>query len=513
MNLNLLFKRTEYQLMVFLTGTAILILEILATRLFAPYFGNTIFSISSILSVVLLALAIGYFIGGILADRFPSAKIFYLIIMSGGVASYGIYIFDLVLLPKLSEQLSIITGPLVASCLMLFIPCLLLGLLCPFAIKLVSERYPRVGIGRISGEIFFWSTAGSIIGSLLTGFILVPNFPIDSIIITVAILLSLIGCLGLLCQKHKFSDMFKISLLIFFILSISAFPFIFEDKFKTPSGLKILHSSNGLYERIRVFDGEAYGRPARFMEQDRTNSGAIYLDDFKSAYEYADYFEIFRIFKPELNQALILGGGAYIIPQAILKYLTPSGVVDVAEIEPELLELGKKYFGVSNDSRLQNHLIDGRLFFKKNQKHYDLIFCDVYRSLYSMPSHFTTNEFFEEAKSKLANNGLLLTNIIGNLKKTKKSFTYSLIRTIKNVFPNTIFIVLNDTKSEEFQNIIAISTQSKIDASELIQRQWDYLKEKHFEEKIIKINNQELQRYQLLTDKFSPVDYLISMSF
>ena len=130
----------------------------------------------------------------------------------------------------------------------------------------------------------------------------------------------------------------------------------------------------------------------------------------------------------ELDQTVpwlvVLGGGAYSVPKALLKDL-PDAEVDVAEIEPSLFDLGKNYFAVPDDARLHNFVQDGRRFLQETDASYGLIFSDVYASLYSVPAQFTTKEFFALAKSRLEPDGLFVANLIGDVSRQEPSFIFS----------------------------------------------------------------------------------------
>src|SRR3989344_7026318 len=183
------FKKFSLPFVVFLTGACVLIIEIVATRILSPYYGNTMFTVSSVIGIVLAALSVGYYFGGKYADKYPREKVFYSIILISGLSVILLHLLTLFLLPSLGYGLSIVSGPIISAIILFFTPSLLLGTLSPFAIKLQKQYFPEKGIGSITGEIFFWSTLGSIFGSLLAGFVLIPQFGISQIILAVAIIL------------------------------------------------------------------------------------------------------------------------------------------------------------------------------------------------------------------------------------------------------------------------------------------------------------------------------------
>ncbi|MDX1765423.1 MAG: fused MFS/spermidine synthase, partial [Candidatus Saccharimonadales bacterium] len=193
-----MLKDNDLHAWVFTTGAIVLIIEVVAVRILAPYFGNTLFAYSSVISVILLALSAGYWYGGQLADRKPERRLFYSLIAAGGLLLLFIETFREPLLEAANRNLSLTTGPLLSSIILFIGPALLLGMLSPMAIKIRSVEQPKTGIGTIAGGMFFWSTLGSISGSLAAGFWLVPTFGVDAIMLSQGVILILLGGLPLL---------------------------------------------------------------------------------------------------------------------------------------------------------------------------------------------------------------------------------------------------------------------------------------------------------------------------
>jgi spermidine synthase len=497
-------KTFSLPLVVFLTGACVLVIEIVATRILSPYYGNTIFTVSSVIGIVLAALSVGYYFGGKLADKYPTEKIFYSIILTSGLSIVILYFLILFLLPVIGYRLSITTGPLISAILLFFSPSLLLGTLSPFAIKLQERYFPKKGIGSITGEIFFWSTLGSIFGSLFSGFVLIPRFGINQIVLSVAVVLIILGLFPLIKIGMRKKSIFKIILLIVvggFLVS-------------TASQLRknnLVYSHDGVYEKITIYDANYAGKPTRFFKQDRSGSGAMFLASNELVFDYTKYYALYKIFKPDIGRALVIGGGAYSIPKALLKDL-PNATVDISEIEPSLYELAQKYFGVNETGRLNNYVDDGRRLLHDTDTSYDLIFSDVYYSLFSIPAHFTTQEFFKIAKDRLNDDGIFIANLIGDLSRQESSLIMSEIKTFQSVFPNSYFFAVDSPSKIGSQNIIFVGYNSnkKIDfADPKITEDNDPII-RSLGEKSINLDRFEFSKYPILTDNFSPVEYLTS---
>lgn len=495
-------KRALLPFTVFITGACVLVIEVVATRILAPYFGNTIYSVSSVISVVLAALSIGYWIGGRLADKHLSKKLFFGIIAFSGIGVLGIELLRTNLLPVLGYELPLATGPLIISPILFFLPSFLLGMLSPFAIALQQHQSKSAGVGATTGEMFFFSTVGSIVGSLLAGFVLIPLFGITAIIIGVGIVLLLLGLIPLVAYGLERRLTICLVLLAASLLCLSLVSQV--------ASAKVLYSGDGLYERIVIRDGMYNGRPARFLSQDTSNSAAMYLNSDEMAYDYTKYYGLYDMFVPQPEHALVMGGGAYSIPKALLTDL-PAVHVDVSEIEPSLVPLAKKYFNLKDDPRLTHYIQDGRRMLHDADGRYDIIFSDVYHSMYSVPSHFTTLEFMQLAHERLTADGVFVANLIGSTSTKGPSFIWSQIKTMQQVFPQVyVFAVRDPVDTTSAQNIIAVGSNAKarLDVYDAKWRGSAYQVVREAAGHYVDTRTVLMEKYPVLTDDFAPVDYL-----
>jgi spermidine synthase len=490
---------------VFITGACVLIVEVVAVRVLSPYYGSTIFTVSSVISVILAALSLGYYVGGRMSDKYPSPKWFFGTILTSGVGVVLFHLLSRVLLPTLSSSFSLTTGPLISSLLLFFLPAFLLGTLSPYALKLESIRSPKQGIGSVSGKIFFWSTLGSIVGSLLAGFVLIPSFGIDQIFMATGTTLFVLGLIPLVLVDNG-QRKFLWLLILVFILVLA----IFLTTQTTQTGLQ--YTKDGVYEKITIYDGMKDGRPVRFFQQDRSSSGAMFLDSEDPTdlvYNYTKYYSIYKVFRPDVRNVLVIGGGAYSLPKAFLAEF-PKALVDVSEIEPSLFDLAKKYFKLEESVRLQNYTEDGRRLLQDSNKKYDLIFSDVYYSLFSIPAHFTTQEFFKLSKEKLTDDGIFMANLIGDLVEVHPSLVLAEMKTFRSVFPNSYFFAVTSPLTKDVQNIIVVGYNSRkkidFDSADILQSLDSVVRT--LPNQLVDVNRFDLSKYPILTDNFSPVEYL-----
>lgn len=506
---------------VFITGASVLIVEVLAVRVLSPYYGNTIFTVSSVISVILLALSVGYYAGGALADRHPSLGWFFGIILLSGLALLAFQVLGTVVLPPLSAALSIATGPLVSAAVLFLLPALLLGTLSPYAVKLQTVYVPEQGVGSAAGTIFFWSTLGSILGSLLAGFVLIPHFGIDRILVATGAVLFVLGgmpffVLGLKRTRRYLALIACLLIVVTALWAADRRPGPFGASRPTPFGPggEPIYTKDGVYQRVTIYDGTYVGRPARLLLLDRSESGAMFLDSddpTELVYDYTKYYSLYKIFTPRVEHALVLGGGAYSIPKALLHEL-PAATVDVAEIEPSLFDLAKRYFQAADSLRLHNYVQDGRRFLHDADKKYDLIFGDVYYSYFSVPLQFTTREFFALVRDRLKTEGVFIANMIGDLSRRQPSLIMAEIKTFQAVFPNSyVFAVESPEKTDVLQNITLVGYNSDktidLNSAPITTHRDPLIRFLRF--KVLDVRRRfELSPYPVLTDNFSPVEYL-----
>jgi spermidine synthase len=492
-------------LYVTLTGMAVLIVEIAATRILAPYFGSSIFTVSSVISIILAALSLGYYIGGRLADRRPSPALFCGLIVLAGFTVLLLQLLNAQVLPDMAYRLSMVSGPLIVSLMMFLLPALFLGMLSPFAVRLLYAGEAGLGVGNAAGLVFFWSTLGSIAGSLLAGFLLIPHLGIGNIMIGVGLGLVLLGGGGMLLLSggvHKLPlGLIALGMLCSYTLGRSV----------EAEGKGILYAEDGLYERIVIRYIAYQGRTTRILLQDRNVSSGMFVDDGSMAFDYTKYFDLYRMFTPELKNALAIGGGAYSVPKAIL-HDSPAAIVDVAEIDPSLHGLARTHFGLPDDARLRNHVVDGRRFLHDTSERYDLIFSDAYRSFISAPVQFTTHEFFVLAKGRLKQDGVFVANYYGSLGKETRPMLHSVLRTMRGVFPQVYVIATVDPASDVLQNFIFVGhntsrPERRIDLGKAAAMKFAYPELGEVAKRELHLDEGAVEAAFLLTDDYAPVEY------
>lgn len=168
------FKTWYFYFTIFIAGAAVLVIEIGGTRLLAPFYGSTVYVWSSLISVTMISLALGYTVGGKLADIRPTIHAIWLILLAAGLTIYAIPAYDQLILP-FTDSFGIRWGPFIASLFLFAAPLFFLGMISPFAVRLRARALDH--LGATAGNLYALATLGSLAGALMSGFYLAPNFP------------------------------------------------------------------------------------------------------------------------------------------------------------------------------------------------------------------------------------------------------------------------------------------------------------------------------------------------
>jgi spermidine synthase len=394
------------------TGAVVMAMELTAFRLYAPYFGNSIYVWGSMISVVLLALAVGYGLGGWIADRMSSDTVLYSFILGSGLYQLGIVFVVRTVLLKLWQSGDFL-GPVVATVIIFVPPMAALAMTLPFVIRLLV-RGGHVGI--TVGRVFALSTAGSIVGVLVTSFYLVPRFGTRMTMQILCALSIVIGGAGLALGR-KAAALFALPVALLFIAPTPP----------PPKG--ILWSGDSAYNRIAVF--EANGLRWLVLNDPRYFQTIEKVGSENSGY-YLDEFSLGPVLVPA-NNLLVLGMGAGRSIQAS-RAVAPELEVDAVEIDPEVVRVAREYFGLpQNDPRLRVHIADARPWLAAHPMKSDIVHIDLFQGGPYVPFYLTTVEFFTMVRSSLAEGGVLIVNVLD--KSPKQELLQAMGATLRQVFP------------------------------------------------------------------------------
>jgi len=407
-------------LTVFITGATVLMLEILGTRIMSPYFGSTLYVWSSLISVTIISLAMGYFLGGWVADKKPDWKLLYLFIFSIGLA--------ILIIPKVDQTVLLFTnsfglrfGPLVGTFILFTVPMVLLGMIDPFAIKLRAHGRGLEHIGMTAGGIFGVATVGSFVGAILTGFYLIPSLGVNAITNIFAVLLFILAAGWFLLKKN-----FKFLLLFLFVIPL----LLIQPTSMESDKNKIVYQTQSMLGDIRVVDRGVH----RILLVDGAVQSWVEKGSLESSVGFTKSAKFSFFLNPEIKNTLVLGLGSGSLSSELENQFTVS--VDTVEIDPRIVYAAKQYFGFKGDVFID----DARHFMRGSDKNYDAILFDVSVGD-AFPIHMYTKESFQEVRRVLTEGGILVVHMGGLIDSVKIK---SLYKTIDSVFENVFVIKSGD---------------------------------------------------------------------
>ena len=435
---------------VFICGAALMILEIIGSRILAPSFGNSLFVWGSLIGIVLGALSLGYFWGGKLADKSPTFHALSMIIAGAGIMTAFIPLMaSLILTYDFVVIFGMKYGPLVATIILLSIPSVLLGMVSPYAIRLDVKNIESVG--NTAGDLYAISTFGSIVGAFLTAFFLIPALGVKTIVYSTSLLLIIAAIIPSGKKSTQLIIYSSASFLILFIVLLVYPSETGEDN--------IIFQADTPYQRVTVRDW--VNADVRTITLNERYSGATYLHSNDAVFEYTEYFHIPLLMKPDITDikdVLFVGCGAGTGPRRFHEEYEWMKI-DVVDIDPVVNDAAVKYFGLKEDERLRLHVSDGRFFLANSDKKYDLIVLDAFNSIGSIPSHLMTKEFIEEVNRSLRDDGIIVLNIHASIEGESSKILKWEYKTYKEIFPN-IYLFPLGKNPERVNNVIMIASKS-----------------------------------------------------
>jgi spermidine synthase/uncharacterized membrane protein len=455
---------------VFISGMTTLAAELAAGRLIANVFGTSNLVWASIIGLILIYLALGYFIGGKWADASPTPGAMYRV-LAWGAFTLGLvpYIAGPVLRSAATAfevlQVGILGVSFVAVLILFSVPITLLGMISPFAIRLSVDDPLRAG--QISGQIYAISTLGSFIGTFLPTLVTIPAIGTTRTFLLFSLVLLFVALAGLgefASRREMFKLMWMPALLT--LVAIVA------------SGRALKNSSGQVYETESAYNYIQVAQENGFTIL-RLNEGqgvhSIYHPDIIQYNGPWDQFLTGPYFyanrKPSSIQRVAIVGLAAGTAARQMTAVYGSIPIDGFELDPKIVEVGQKYLGMTMPN-LNVHIGDGRLNLERSLYKYDIIAVDAYRPPY-IPPHMTTQEFFEIIAAHLADDGVLTINS-ASLPGDRRLID-GLATTIGTVFPSIytvdipgslhtmIFATKRPTRPEDFAaNLVSLSADPNV---------------------------------------------------
>jgi len=427
-------RRLPLELLVFVVGIATLGSEIAVARLIAPFFGDSTIVWANTIAVVLVALSIGYWFGGRLADRHPHLQGLCLLVLASSVL---LAVVPIVAQPLLSlsvdafDNVSVggFAGSLFGVLALVSVPVLMLGAVSPWAIRLKLERVEDSG--ETAGRMYAISTVGSLVGTFSASLLLIPLVGTQRTFLVYAIVLAVVSALGL-SRRWLLAP-----------AAVAALFLVPVGVVKAAEEGTVVHEAETLYQYARVVQYPDGRRQLELNEGQAIHS--IWRADTVLTGNYWDgHLTLpFTLRDDPPRKVAMLGVAGGTVARAYAKYF-PDTIIDAVEIDGELFDIGRRWFGLEDRPQLRVHAEDARPFLRKTDERYDFIFLDTYRQPY-IPFYLATKEFFELARDRLVPGGAVIINV-GHPEGSER-LEQVLTATMGAAFPHVVRDPVTDTNT------------------------------------------------------------------
>ena len=438
--------RTIY-LFAVLEGATVMAVELMSARMVAPYFGSSLYVWATVIGFTLLALAIGYFLGGVIADKYrgPDALLWVLLI-----ASVFLLLMHLSasLLTTAFENLSPRAAVVLVGMALILPPLMFLGMVPTFLIRRVSATAEHAGGS--TGMVYAISSASGIIALPVFGFFIIPRYGLTLPSIVTGLAVGAVPFAKLVARK-KYASLLLVPVILFSLWAI---------KTQQPGkGVEVQYFSEGLLGQLLVADVSRYRDQKfnhRYLFFNRIGQTCLDRDTLKSKWGDIYYLASICSKLPEKSDALILGvgGGAF----ASILQNNVGFNVDAVELDRRVPEVARHYFGLSD--KVNIIVDDARHYLEETQKKYDVIVFDAYRGEFP-PPHVFSLESLTRAKSLLKKDGLIVVNYNGFLEGNPGRAARSIYKTL--VAAGLEVRVLPTPGAESSRSVVFVASRHKQD--------------------------------------------------
>jgi spermidine synthase len=423
----------------FFAGAAVMVVELAAARILTPYFGQSVFVWTNVIGVILASVAVGNYLGGLMADRARSLKTLFCVLALAGALCLAVPglirrvpSFFLGEGLQLEEAFSLLVRGSFATTIIVFAPpVLLLGMALPFLVKSAAQTY--AGVGRASGSIYAASTIGSITGTFLTTYVLTEALGSRGTFYCAGGALIVAAGAGFLCLGRPGRGSLAGLILI---VAAGVASMAWEETRAAERDGGTVFERESRYQYIRVVEKDASPRTLHLC----INEG---LDSFHSIYregafltggQYFDYYALLPGLagKEVPGKVGIIGLAAGTIARQYAHFFggeaprksggqeygnKGKGSLEIVgvEIDPAVVEAGYACMDLAYADPWMRVCadIDGRVFLDASDGLFDVLVIDAYARQIYIPFHMATEEFFRSVHARLAEGGIFGLNLSG----------------------------------------------------------------------------------------------------
>src|SRR4051794_30592822 len=408
----------------------------------APFFGASTVIWANTIAVVLVALSVGYRVGGRLADRRPRVEALAGLVL---LASVLLAVVPLVSHPFLSLSVkafdTLSAGAFLSSLfgvlVLVAVPVLLLGAVSPWATRLRITSVERAG--EVAGRLYAISTAGSLVGTFLAALVLIPHVGTQRTFLILAAIPAWVAALAL----DRRALLVPAALLAALALPVGTV--------KPAETGRVLYETETPYQYARVVQMPDGSRRLELNEGQAIHS--LWKPGTVLTGNYWDGFLVLPFASGSggpPRRIAILGTAGGTVARAYARYF-PSTRIDAVDIDGGLFAIGRRYFGLRPRPQLREYAQDARPFLRRTRARYDAGFVDAYRQPY-IPFYLATREFFALVRAPLRPHGTVVVNV--GHPRDSAALERALSATMRAVFPH----VARDPIRSENSLVIASDT-------------------------------------------------------
>lgn len=478
-----------------ITGALVMVVEVLGARVIGPFFGVSLFVWTALISVTLLALALGYAFGGWLADRRPQPERLYLLIAAAGLWLVILPFFKAAVLEAMVPA-GLRLGTFLSATLLFGPPLFLLGCVSPYILRIAAFDLAR--LGRTAGLLYAISTAGSFLGAAGTGFYLLGSLGVIATLrLAGALLILLAAAFFLQAGRWRQGLALTIGLLPLFWSPDAATAARTADG----TGVRIVWARDSFYGAVKVVEYQGTALRTREMTIDGLIQGGIDTANGQSIYEYAYLLERLPLaIHPQGKSALMVGLGTGVVPRALARR---GLAVDVVELDPQVLAAARRHFEFP--TAIPVVIEDARTFLSRPGKAYDYLLIDVFNGD-TTPGYLLSREALRAVKTHMTADGILAFNLVGSTDPVEGMLP-SILATLREQF-REVRIQAADTDGDATSgNFIVLAADRSLDFAQVPDRAQIHPLAASVAELLLRpASPVGHTNAQVLTDDFNPLD-------
>ncbi|TAK20164.1 MAG: spermidine synthase [Chloroflexota bacterium] len=481
--------------------------ELAASRILAPSLGLSLYSWTGIIGVVLFAITLGNYFGGWIADRSSDQRTLAYSLLAGAIATLAVLLLvELLDAHDMWGQLGLIERIVAETFVVFFVPVFFLGTISPQVVKLAITD-PRLA-GRVSGEIYAWSTAGAIAGTFATGWWLISALGVHALVFGLGLTLLL---LALLVGRYWRAPVTGAAVVVLAVAMVGAL--LWRDAARSRCTVE----TNYFCIKVGTEERPGVGTLRTLVLDHLVHSFVKVGDPGFLGYVHEEVqSEIATMYAERLGplRMLVIGGGGYTYPRWVDARL-PGATVEVVEIDAGVTEVAHQYFAMPRDTRIQSFNLDGRQYVQEIAPPgaYALVVQDAVNDL-SVPYHIMTREYNDRVRALLKPDGAYLLTVIDLYRDGQ--LLRSAARTMKQTFPVVQLLAASPAWESGGANVWVIAGSAAGIDVEALRASYNA---RGVQSRTVAMPGPLLDQYIadgppiILSDEYAPVDNLIAILF